>query len=151
MIFRRVLNVPTWRPRSPFAELDRIRRQMDRLLEDTRDPYGRVGAGVFPPVNLTEDKNSYYLRTELPGVSSEDLELQATGNNLSIAGQRKIAEEQGARYHRREREAGTFSRVISLPGEIDSDRLEARLKDGVLTVVIPKAEVAKPKQIAIKS
>jgi HSP20 family protein len=127
-----------------------MRRQMDRLYDDvmTSEQSGR--AGVFPPINLTEDKDNYYVRAELPGVTGDDLDIQVTANNLAISGERKIAAEEGARYHRREREAGTFSRMISLPGEIDADKIDARLKNGVLSVAISKAEVAKPKQITVK-
>ena len=150
MLYRRFFNLPTWRVRSPFEELERMRRQMDRLYDDvmTSDQPGQ--AGVFPPVNLTEDKDKYYVRAELPGVTGDDLDIQVTANNLAISGERKIAAEEGARYHRREREAGTFSRMISLPGEIDADKIDARLKNGVLSIAISKAEVAKPKQITVK-
>lgn len=150
MLYRRFFNLPTWRVRSPFEELERMRRQMDRLYDDvmTSEQSGR--AGVFPPINLTEDKDNYYVRAELPGVTGDDLDIQVTANNLAISGERKIAAEEGARYHRREREAGTFSRMISLPGEIDADKIDARLKNGVLSVAISKAEVAKPKQITVK-
>lgn len=146
MIYRRVFNLPRWRARGPFDELDQMRRQMDRLYENVMAP---DQAGVFPPVNLTEDKDKYYVRAELPGVSGDDLDIQVTGNNLAISGERKIADEEGARYHRREREAGTFSRMIGLPGEVDTDKVEANLKNGVLSVVISKAEIAKPKQITV--
>ena len=71
-------------------------------------------------------------------------------NNLAISGERKIAtEEGGARYHRREREAGTFSRMIGLPGEVDTDKVDAKLENGILTIAVPKAEIAKPKQISV--
>jgi HSP20 family protein len=76
--------------------------------------------------------------------------MQATAKNLSISGERKIeSESDGVKYHRREREAGNFSRMITLPTEIDPDRIEARLKDGILTIRVPKAEAVKPRQISI--
>jgi HSP20 family protein len=107
---------------------------------------------VFPLVNLTEDKDNYYVRAELPGVKADELDIQATANNLAISGERKIAAAaEGARYHRREREAGTFSRMIGLPGDIDTAKVNAQLQNGILTVVVPKAEVAKPKQITVSS
>jgi HSP20 family protein len=103
-------------------------------------------------INLTEDKDSCFIRAELPGVKADELDIQATGNNIAISGERKIASEtENARYHRREREAGTFSRMIGLPGDIDADRVEAKLENGILTVVIPKAEAAKPKQISVRT
>ena len=152
MIYRRLFNVPTWQFRSPFGELERMRRQLDRLFEDSAAPYQHAQAGVFPLTNLTEDKDNYYVRAELPGVKSDELDIQITANNLAISGERKIAAEDGsARYHRREREAGTFSRMIGLPGEVDSNKVDAKLENGILTIVVPKAEIAKPKQITVSS
>ncbi len=152
MIYRRLFNVPTWRLRSPLDELYRMRQQMEQLFEGTMAPHQRASAGVFPLINLTEDKKFYYVRAELPGVKGDELDIQASANNIAISGERKIAaEEEGSRYHRREREAGRFSRMIGLPGEIETDKVEAKLENGILTVVIPKAEIAKPKQITITS
>ena len=152
MIYRRLFNVPTLRFRTPFDELDRIRRRMDRLYEDAEGLRRGAQAGVFPLTNLSEDKDNYYIRAELPGIKADELDIQVTANNLAISGERKIAiEDENARYHRREREAGTFSRMIGLPGEANTDKVGARLENGILTVVVPKAEIAKPKQIAVKS
>jgi HSP20 family protein len=151
MIYRRFFNVPTWRFRSPLEELYRMRQQMEQLLESAAAPQQREAAGVLPLINLTEGKDNYYVRAELPGVKGDDLDIQVTANNLAISGERKIAaEEEGARYHRREREAGKFSRMIGLPGEVDTDKVDAKLENGILTVVISKAEIAKPKQITVK-
>ena len=152
MIYRRFFNVPTWRFRSPLEELYRMRQQMEQLLESAAAPQQREAAGVLPLINLTEGKDNYYVRAELPGVRGDDLDIQVTANNLAISGERKIAaEEEGARYHRREREAGTFSRMIGLPGDVDTDKVDANLENGILTVVVPKAEIAKPKQITVNS
>jgi HSP20 family protein len=117
------------------------------MFDDT--PSQRASAGVFPLINLTEDKDNYYVRAELPGVKSDELDIQVTGNNLAISGERKIAAQEDARYHRREREAGTFSRIVGLPGEVDTDKVEARLENGILSIVVSKAEIAKPKQISV--
>jgi HSP20 family protein len=127
-----------------------MRHQLEQMFDDA--PSQRDSAGVFPLINLTEDRDKYYVRAELPGVKGDELDIQVTGNNLAISGERKIAaEEEGARYHRREREAGTFSRIIGLPGEVDTEKVEANLKDGILTIEISKAEIAKPKQITVSS
>ena len=148
MIYRRFFNVPTWSVRSPWDELHRMRRQLEQMFDDA--PHQKATAGVFPLINLTEDKDKYHVRAELPGVKVDELDIQVTGNNLAISGERKIAaEEEGARYHRREREAGTFSRMIGLPGEVDTDKVEANLDNGILTIVVSKAEIAKPKQITV--
>ena len=150
MIYRRFFNVPTFRIKSPWEELHRMRQQLDQMFDDSSQQ--RVSAGVFPLINLSEDKDNYYVRAELPGVKGEELDIQVTGKNLAISGERKIAaEEESAKYHRREREAGTFSRMIGLPGEINSDKVEAKLENGILNVVVSKAEIAKPKQITVSS
>jgi HSP20 family protein len=152
MIYRRVFGMPGWGFRSSFDELDRIRRQFDRMLEGWSETGARASrAGVFPLVNLTEDREKYYVRAELPGLDAADLDIQATGNTLSISGERKIPTEEGnVRYHRREREAGRFSRMIAMPGDIDPEKIEASLADGILTVVVAKAEKAKPRQITVQ-
>lgn len=153
MIYRRLFDFPTWNVRSPFEQLDQIRRQMDRLYGDIGRGAQQGGvAGVFPLINLSEDKDKYYIRAELPGIKADELEIQAIPNQLSISGERKIASEaETVKYHRREREAGKFSRVIGLPTDIDTDKVEAELANGVLTVSVPKAAASKPKQISIKS
>ena len=151
MIYRRLYNVPSMGFRSAFDQLDRMRRQFDYLFgDDPGSRSGLLGAGVFPPINMTEDADKFYIRAELPGVKTEDIEMQATVKNLSITGERKIEpEKEGVRYHRREREAGKFSRIVTMPTEIDPDRIEARMNDGILTIRVPKAEAVKPRQIAI--
>ena len=152
MIYRRFFNVPTWRFRSPLDELHRLRQQMEQLYGSTPAPYQPASAVVFPLINLTEDKDKYYIRAELPGVKGDELDIQIKENSLAISGERKIAaEEENARYHRREREAGTFSRMIGLPGDINPDKVDAKLENGILTVAVSKAEAAKPKQITVKS
>ena len=151
MIYRRVFGVPTTEYRSPFSELERMQRNMNRLMDafSGQTVAGRT-AGVFPLVNLTEDSDNYYVRAELPGLKSDELNIQAERNTISLSGERKIAAEgDNVKYHRREREAGTFSRVIGLPGEADPDKVEAGLVDGILSITIPKAEAAKPKQITV--
>ena len=150
MFYRRIFGLPSFEMRNPFTELERMRRQMERLYEGFSTPYQRDLAGVFPLTNLTENKDSFFIRAELPGVKSEDLDIQATSNSVSISGERKIPAENEAKYHRREREAGRFSRIVGLPGEVNPDKVEASLNHGVLTVVVPKAEVAKPRQISVR-
>jgi len=137
----------------PLRELERMRKEMDRLFEDlTEGIFREPRAGVYPLVNVTEGSDDYYVRAELPGIKAEDLDISVTGNSISIAGERKIpAEDEKAKYHRREREAGKFSRIISLPAQVDTARVEASCVDGILTVVLPKSEAAKPKQIAVKT
>jgi len=153
MILRRLSNLPRWDWRDPFEELERMRRQMDRLFEGLSGRLlGEPSPGVFPLVNVTESSDNYYVRAELPGVKSSDIDISVTGSSLSISGERKIpSEDEKANYHRREREAGRFSRMVNLPGQIDTSKVEARCADGVLSVVLPKSEAAKPKQITIRT
>ena len=151
MIYRRIFGVPGWEAKNPFSELENVRRQVDRLYQGFFSPHTRPAAGVFPLINLTEAKDRYMIRAELPGVSSDELDIQATANTLSLAGERKIPQENsGAKYHRRERESGRFSRVISLPGEINPDKVEASLINGILTIAVSKAEASKPRQISVR-
>jgi len=152
MIIRRIGGWPTWEWKSPFGELERMRREMDRRSEALTGPLLREPlAGVFPLMNVTEDPDNYYVRAELPGIKADELNISITGSGLSVAGERTMpAENEKAGYHRREREAGKFSRVVGLPSEVDTSKVEARCVDGLLTVVLPKAEEAKPKQIAVK-
>lgn len=150
MISRRFFT-PAWRFGSPFEEMQRVRRDMEQFFGALNTPTVSVNAGVFPAVKLSQNKDNYYVRAELPGMDANDLDIQVTGRNLSISGERKIASEsEKARYHRREREAGKFSRVMSMPGDIDSERVDAGFVNGILTVTIPKSEGQKPRQITVK-
>ena len=146
---------PDWRALnnwSPFEELNRMRREMERLTDGITRGYARgAHAGVFPLMNLTEDKDAYYIRAELPGMKSDEIELSVTGDSITISGERKITDEvKDAKYHRRERESGRFNRILNLPGGVDVARVEAKSMDGVLTIKLPKSEAAKPRQITIK-
>ncbi len=153
MLLRRLTGWPTGVWRSPFEELEQIRREIDRAYGDLSGRVFRAPiAGVFPLTNVFEDKDHYYVRAELPGIKADELDLSVTADSLSITGERKIGvEKENARYHRREREAGKFSRMISLPSQVDPEKAEARSANGVLTVVLPKARASKPKQISVKA
>ena len=151
MFYPKFSGLPTFRSINPFDEFSRMRRQMDRIMDSLyQRPSQGVGSGVFPAINLTEDEDHFYLRAELPGVNTKDLEIQATQRNLTLSGERRPLEtDASAKYHRRERETGRFSRAFSLPKEIDPQRVEARLAKGILTVRVPKAASEKPRRIEI--
>ena len=154
MLARRIFDPPAMGWRNPFAEMERMRREIDRLTSTLfRGPESRlVPSGVFPAVNITEDKDNYYVRAELPGIKAEEIDLQVKGRNLGISGERKInSEGENVKYHRREREAGKFARVIGLPSEINADKVHAQMVNGMLTVTIPKSEAAKSTQITVKT
>jgi HSP20 family protein len=153
MLLRRV-----WSSRpafeNPFVEFDQLRREMLRVFDAVAgsDSAREMSAGVFPPMNVTQDDNNFYLRAEVPGMRAKDISISALRNRVSISGKREIPQEnERVSYHRKERAEGEFSRAITLPGEVAADRVEARYNDGILVLTLPKAEEAKPKQIAVKS
>ena len=138
---------------TPFTDFDQVRRQMLRLLDSVAgDRFGEVGAGVFPPVNVTQDDDNFYLRAEVPGIAPNDLSISAVRNRVSLAGRRELPREhERVSYHRKERVEGTFNRTVTLPNEVDAQRVEARYADGILTLTLPKAEEAKPRQITVRT
>ncbi len=151
MLPRTFLDLPRRYESTPFGELARMRNELDRLFSGWGQAGAQAGAGVFPLINITEDADAYRVRAELPGIQADALDITVTGKSLSISGERRIAEEdKNAKYHRREREAGAFRRMISLPGPIDNGKVSATSSDGVLTILLPKAEEAKPRQITVK-
>jgi HSP20 family protein len=123
---------------------------MDRLFDTLWSEESTPG--VFPPMNVTHDNDRYYVRTELPGVRVKDLQIAVERNKLSLSGSREIPKEgDGVSYHRRERAGGSFSRSLTLPDELSADGVEATYTNGVLTIVAPKAEAAKARQIKVKA
>ena len=141
--------------RSPWRDLERLRHQMSGVLDSLSSaveaPW-RPGVGVFPLINLEEDADNLYLTAELPGLSGQDVDLSVEGDSLTLRGERKIPEAgEKVNYHRREREAGVFRRVIALPVKVDTEQVGAEMKNGILEVTLPKAAEAKPKQIVVGS
>jgi HSP20 family protein len=135
---------------SPFSEFDQLRREMLRVFDSVVS--NEPAAGVFPPVNVTQDDDNFYLRAELPGIKAADLSVTALRNRVAISGKRSIPEEKGkVSYHRKERAEGEFSRSVALPGEVAADKVAASYKDGVLELTLPKAEETKPRQIAVSA
>ena len=152
MIVQRMFNYPSYGWQNPFADLGRMSRHLDFLARamSGRPAMNLYPSRVFPAVNISENADKYFVRAELPGIKADEIDLQVTGKNLTISGERTI--ETGgdsAKYHRRERDAGRFSRVIGLPGDIDADSVSAEMVNGVLTVEISKSEASKPKKISV--
>ena len=139
---------------NPFAPLRELQREMSRLL-DGDGPLLPGGAWAqmpaFPALNVWEDGNSLFAEAEIPGVSQNDLEVYAVGNQLTIKGSRRPREGQNIAYHRHERGAGEFTRVVALPIDVDTANVQASLKNGVLTITLPKSEAAKAKRITVKT
>jgi len=141
------------RTMNDFAPLMRLQDDVNRLFENFFDDAPALrgyGAG-YPGVNLWEDGDTAYVEAELPGLSMDDVEIYVTGNELTINGERRIAAPENVSYHRRERAPGRFSRTFTLPWEIEADRVEATLHDGVLTVTLPKCASCKPKKVEVKA
>ena len=138
---------------SPFAYVDQVRREMLRLLDAVAgETFAEAGAGVFPPLNVTQYNDNFYVRAEVPGLNAKELSISAMRNRLSLSGKREIPRENDrVSYHRKERAEGTFSRTLTLPGEVDAERVDARYADGILSLTLPKAEQAKPRQIAVRT
>jgi len=152
MLIRRVWpSRPTFE--SAFPDFDQLRREMMHLAEAlSSDTFGEAGPGVFPPINISQDKDNFYVRAEVPGIKAEQLSISALNKRVSISGKREIKpEHERTSYHRKERPEGSFNRTVTLPADIDPGRVEARCASGVLTLVLPKAEDAKPRQIVVKS
>ncbi len=126
----------------PFAELNRFQREMSRS----------VGANAWTPaVDIFEDKDSIQVRAEVPGVKSEDVKIDVENNILTLRGERKLEhEDKKDDYHRIERFYGSFTRQFVLPRTVDAEQIDAQLKEGVLTVRLPKRAEVRPRQIAVK-
>jgi len=131
-----------------------LRRQIDRVFEQVMEPNGfGMGLRTFPALNAWEDNDCVFVEAELPGVAMEDIEINVVGGELAIKGTRKPRENGNGNvtYHRRERMTGDFSRFLTLPDMIDADKVEAVLKNGVLSIKLPKAEAAKPRRIQVNA
>jgi HSP20 family protein len=138
----------------PFNELLRLQQDLESLLNrPTPDvSFGPSAAGVFPPVNAFRDREGdLVIRAELPGVKAEDIEVSCEARRLTINGERKAESGDNSAYHRRERPWGKFSRAIHLPADLDVERAEARFQNGVMTLRIPRAQAAKPRQITVQA
>lgn len=136
-----------------FNALGQLRTEMDRLLTDVFTGNGgripRPDVQVFPALNVWEQGEDLFAEAELPGVRPEDVDVSVVANELVIKGRRKSMDESGVSFHRRERGVGEFTRTLRMPVDVDADKVEAKLCDGVLLVRLPKAAVAKPRKISV--
>lgn len=136
-------------------EVDRLQREMNRLFE--RFGFGepeeeRRVAPAYPALDLWQDAENIYVEAELPGLELNDLEIYVTGGNqLTLKGKREAPAVEEGTWHRRERSFGTFTRALTLPSDVDAEKVEAALKNGVLTITLPKVEKEKPRQITVKA
>ncbi len=140
-----------WPTQNPISQL---RREVDRLLSGFAGsvPNGGVLAGVLrgqPAVNVWETSEALHVELELPGVKPEQTDISVTGDQLTIKVERPEVQQEGVSYHRHERPVGSFTRVLTLPAEVDSGKVEAALRDGVLRIDLPKSEAARPRKIQV--
>lgn len=140
--------------RNPFALMNELQRDMNRLFDNrlfpsTVDTAAVSTADWLPAVDIHEDKDAYLLAVDLPGVSSENIEVTAHNGVLSIRGKRESVH-QDKENKRTERSFGAFLREFSMPENADLDRVQAKSKDGVLEIVVPKIPKAEPKRITVQ-
>ncbi len=109
----------------------------------------RFASERFPQVNVSESEDAFTVDAELPGVAPSDVEIVVLGEKLTIKGERKVQAPEGARMLRRERSLGSFTRVLQFPVELEADKVEAQLKNGVLTIKLTKSPAARPRKIEI--
>ena len=146
----------------PFQDLrsaqeERAQDQMDRLFAHALGRHGQwqAASGVStrawaPALDIAEGKDAYLVTVELPGVKLDDLEITLEDGLLTIQGERQFTSESSdQQYHRVERSSGAFRRSITLPAHVMADEVEASMEDGVLRILVPKAEEAKPKRIQV--
>jgi len=147
-----------------FREMDNLRHEMNRAFRNVgfggwmNNPVKRFAflpgeaARVYPLLNVSEDEHSVYVEALAPGLDPASLSINVAQGQLNISGEKPALDENVPReaYHRNERAAGRFVRSITLPVEVDQGNAKAEYKNGILLVSLPKAEAAKPKQIAVK-
>ena len=126
-----------------FGPLSELTNRMDWLRSEMEPSF-------FPPLNVWEEGDLLKIEAEVPGVRIEDVEVSFDKGELTLKGEKKFEAKESAGYHRRERAYGSFTRTLTVPWEIKADQVSAELKDGVLTVTLPKAEEAKPRKVAVK-
>ena len=157
--FRTSSGIEEWGPLarwSPFREMERMQREMDRLFNGGLAAFGRGEEAMTisewaPCVDITEDNKEFVVEAELPEVKKEDVKVTVEDDVLTIRGERKAEkEETGKKYHRIERSYGSFERSFTLPEAADAGKISSEFKDGVLTVHLPKNSNGKRKAIEIK-
>jgi HSP20 family protein len=149
-----MLLTPARRPLDSITSLRRLNSVLDEAFNAwpfQNQESGTLTSSWLPACDVFEDKDAVKIVAEVPGVRPEDVKISLENNLLSIRGEKKQqAEEKNERVHRYERSYGTFERTFSLPSTVDPDRIAANYEHGILTVSIPKAERARPREIPVK-
>jgi HSP20 family protein len=145
----------TWRPWGPFREMERIRREMDTLwdsfLEERPRRRGEEISEWVPNLDVSATKENIVVKAEVPGMDPKGIDISLENDMLTIKGEKKQEkEEKDENYHFIERSYGSFTRSVRLPREVQSDKIKANYKDGVLKISLPKSEDAKKKEVKIK-
>lgn len=144
---------------NPARELMSIEKEFNKLFNTFSNKFGISNEGenemenaVWAPLtDISEDNDNYYLNLDVPGVDKNDVKISYSNGNLVIKGERKDEKEtKKSEYHRIERSFGKFFRSFTLPEKIKEDKIEAKFKDGALSIVIPKADEVKPREIEVK-
>lgn len=136
----------------PLGSLLTLQRELERTSENPSGlNLGFSGRGVFPAVNIFSDREGCVVRLEVPGVSPDQISVEAQGQSVTVAGKRESTAPEGGGFHRRERDSGAFARSLQLPDDLDLARTEASYAHGLLTLRVPKKEAAKPRQISVKA
>jgi HSP20 family protein len=148
----------TWKPfreLAPFREFDRMRRDMDRFwdsfLEGGLRKRTEEGGEWLPSLDVAETKNELVVKAEVPGMDAKDIDISLSDGVLTIKGEKKQErEEKEADYHLVERSYGSFTRFVQLPTDVQSEKISASYKNGILTIVLPKSEGTQKKEIKVK-
>jgi HSP20 family protein len=145
----------TRRPFDNYNTLRRLNTALDEAFSGwpfQQDESGSITSSWHPACDVFEDKESVKIVAELPGVKPEDVKLSLENNLLTIRGEKKQeAEERSERVHRYERSYGSFERAFVLPSTVDGDNISAQYQNGVLSVIVPKAERARPREIPVRT
>jgi HSP20 family protein len=149
------MRLSRWQTFTPlWDQLQHLQGEMNRLIDRWGGDGGwaRGLATTYPPVNVWEDTDHVFVEAELPGLDLKDLELYVTaGNQLTLKGERKPTLPEQGIAHRQERGFGSFVRTLTLPFDVDADRVDARFENGVLFIKLAKHAAAKPRKINVKS
>jgi len=133
----------------PFEALLQFQRALDTFRTSGKLGSSLSGSGGYPPLNVFRKGDDLVIVTEVPGVKKSDLQVQVKGNTIRIGGTKAIQYGEGASLHRRERLAGNFDRAITLPVEIDANKVKAECRDGILALYLTQAERDKPRSITV--
>jgi HSP20 family protein len=137
--------------RATEREMERLRRDMNRLFGEWPRQARWGAAPEYPAMNIWTDENNAIVTAELPGVSPDHIDISVEEDLLTLRGGRQREElDEGVTFHRRERRFGPFTRTFRLPFRVEAEKVEAVFENGVLNVTLPRAEADKPRRIAVK-